>query len=640
MDQNAEFKEKLACDDAFVRREACEQIAEERNPVYIPELVGLLDDEDLGVKEASINALMAIGGSPVAEAIAPLLRKDDPALRNIGVEILESIGQEAVDTITGLLEDSDDDVVKFAVDILSSMPGDARIDTSLTSLVSHSNPNVRASVALCLGKSHAAEAVPVLLRALGDSEEWVKFSAIEGLGLLGGRKSVEALFGVIENETGLIRDAALEAVARVADRDDSVALLPKVRKILKEGDFLSPVSIVDLIEKALMPGSTFKADPGFKEVFFAFFSSSLEEANRAVQMASLKGLGLVRTPQGLTRIFEYSDSLREVDEETGARIVDSVASIVGHDPLPSSVLEQLSRGGRNRAFVIRALGELKSIDAVPHLEALLGDATRDELREIVTALESIGSTDSIDALTRLLGNKDGHTRKTAARALSRLAGAAAVPELFRALKDEVYRDVMEEITDLLSMIPNEQTRDCFAELLKSPGEELREMAARGLGKVAYDDTLPLLRRAASDESASVRKAAYKSMAVLGNDEAEQDVIRGLDDEDHEVRLSVLKGLGNWQGPGVTGAVLRMIEDEDVWVRYHAVNVLGMIGDQSCEDRLLHLLAQDEPPVKAAAAVALERVGTEKSIEVLAGLLDHEDSNVRGAVERAIETLSC
>ncbi len=642
MGENMSIEEMLRDADAYVRRDACESIAESRSGEYVSELVKVLEDTDLGVTEAALNALIAIGGESVAVAVIPTLASEDVAIRNIGIEILEQLGSVAVAPVGEVLGDPDDDVVKFGVDILSKIK-DPRVESLLAPLVEHKNPNVRAAVVLCMGKVDVATAVPTLLKALDDSEEWVRFNAIEGLGHLEDKRALDALFAIIEKESGLVQEAALDAVARIASMEDSIRVLPKVEALMAKGHILSVGAVVELIEKALMPGSTMSLSAESREVFFKCFSEAVGNEDRETQERGLRGLGRLRMPEGIECVLNLIEALQEVDEDMEDLLVDTIASTIGHGALPESVLVELSKGGKSLKVLVRAIADLRSAEAVPVLEGLIKEAGKEEGRLIVEALEKIGSPDSKAVLARLLSHEDGHTRETAARAFAALAADDAVGPIFEALKVEPYKDVMEKMTDALTLIPSEEVKDGFCSLIESEKDSLREMGARGLGMVCYEGVLDSLRKAAADDNVSVRKAAYRSMTMLGIAEAIDDLVVALSDPDDDVKLSVMKGLSGWTGTALKEALIKALKDPNVWVRYHAVTLLGDIPIEEAggiEELILRLMETDEPPVLAASAGALGKIGTELSLERVVQYIDHEDSNVSAAVEGAMEMLSC
>lgn len=629
----------LSSEDPCVRRDACETLGAGRCCEYIPHLAARLSDEDFGVRESALNALIAIGGRDVADAVAPLLKTESASLRNMGIEILEQLGPDAFPAIAALLNDPDDDVVKFAVDIISNTR-EERATGLLFAIMNHRNPNVRASVAVCLGRLRAASSVPALLGALEDAEEWVRYSAVEGLGLIQDRMALAPLLKLIEKDSGLIKDAAIDAASKIASPEDAPAVLKQLEPLVKRGKVLNVPAVMELLEKALEPGSDFRPGKELKQTYFNMFARAVEESDRSGKMKALRGIALLKDPEGIKEVFRFIDGLKEVDEDTEEFLVGIISSLAGRGPLPGIFMERLAMGGKSLRVIVRTLGEIRSHEAVPVLKDLMGKVAKHELREVVAALESIGSPSSVEVLYQSLKNTDGHTRKIAARALASLAGPAAVPSLFDALRGEVYRDVVEEITDVLALIPSDAVKKGLCELLSDEQEHLREMGARGLGSIGDEESLGNLIRAASDGSPAVRKAVYKSMARLGIPTAVDQIVKGLEDPDDDVKLSVMKGLGGWGGDRIKDALVRALDDRNIWVRYHAVVLLGELGDPCVEDLVIEKLLKDEAPVKAAAARAIERLGSIGAVDHLEKFLNHPDPSVRSAVEGALESLRC
>ncbi|MBI5886837.1 MAG: HEAT repeat domain-containing protein [Deltaproteobacteria bacterium] len=633
---------RLGSVDAALRREACEAIFElaDGREGFIPRLTELLQDTDAGVKEAALNALVSIGGRQVADSVAPFLRSSDAPLRNIAIEALQQLGPVILPAISGLLTDKDDDVVKFAVDILAGM-GDKRAVLMLKGLLGHANPNVRASVAVCLGRIKAPESVRALIEALSDSEEWVRFSALEGIGHLQDKAALPRLLELIERETGLLREAAIDAAANIAGPSDCAGILMKLKPAVVNGRVSNVASVVELLEKALSPASSFTPSDTFRKVYFDYFCAAMRDCDRPCALESLRGLGLLKLPGGLAKVFEFINSSKEITEEEELALVDVIISIaLAARTLPPILAQELKKGGKNFSIAVRAMGGMKSEEAVPILQGLMGSVAKHELRDVVSALESIGSLGSVEALAGSLRSKDGHARKIAARALASLAGEGAVTPLLEAVRVEVYRDVLEDMTDVLAHIPTDAVKKGFYGLLSESNEQLREMGARGLGLIGDAESVACLRTASADKNPGVRKCVYNALARIGLPEAADAVIAGLKDDDDEVKLSVMKALGGWSGDRINRALMEALGDTNVWVRYNAVQLLGEMRVTGAEDAVIGLLRGDEAPVKAAAAKALAAIGSKKSVAALTELLAHPDSNVKAAVTHALGILRC
>ncbi len=633
------LRQMLADTDQGVRRDACDFIRDERRTGFLPELVALLSDHDQSVREAAINALTAIRGKEVASSVAPLLKSDDAALRNIGVEVLEELGAEAVSTIAKLLDDRDDDVIKFAIDMIANIR-DENAEKILVDLIDHPNPNIRASVAVCLGRIKAKGAIGALLKASRDAEEWVRFSAVEGLGYLGDSSAFEPLIEIMDRDTGLVKDAALEALSRISTDRDSGHILFKIQDLIKAKSVHSMDAVFELVEKAFSPSSAFKPSAELRESLFRFFSDALNEAERAVQEKALKGLGIIKSPEGLRMVFSYAETLHEIDEDCEKLLVDVIASMADEPPLSPVFREQMEKGGVTAMLAVKAVGEIRSEEAIPLLAGLVDRVDQHELRTVMGAIEAIGLDSSVQVLLKSLESTDGHTRKISARALLATAGEDAVKSVFEALNAEKYRDVMEVMTDSLANIPSDEVKEGFFRLLKSDKDALRVMGARGLGVIGDESALASLKALASDANPEVRKTAYKSLAKLGLTDAEDAVLAGLKDNNDDVRISIIKTLSGWEGEKIKAALVHALGDGNMWVRYHAVAKLAEMPDKDVVSALIYALDTDEPPVKVAVVKAFASIGTEECRDALKDFADHPDANVSKAAREAMELLKC
>ena len=108
-----------------------------------------------------------------------------------------------------------------------------------------------------------------------------------------------------------------------------------------------------------------------------------------------------------------------------------------------------------RAAAARILGEMgpKAKDAVPDLQAALGDADTEVRRSAARALGDIGgaSKPSVPALGKALKDPDAQVRQSAAYALGRIGDPLAKPMLEAARKDtndNVKREAKEALKAL------------------------------------------------------------------------------------------------------------------------------------------------------------------------------------------------
>ena len=644
MPTTEEIKKLLSSEDPTDRRIGCGELELDWSNDFIPDLVGMLADDNIGVREAVVNALIASNAPESAEAIAPLLESDEPVMRNMVVEIFTQLGDAAKDTVVRLTESRDDDISKFAVDILA-LWGDPDTLPALAHLCAHENSNVRAGLADALGAVGGSRSFDILLLLLNDEEEWVRFSAVEALGRFDGADiPVEPLLEVLDNDSMLVKTGTMEVICKVATPEHCTAILTRFRDLLRDKYRLPVSAVVDMLEKAASKEwgeGCRRLLWSFKDVFFDFFITSLTEEDSEIRKKALKGLAYLHDERGIAGAVEYLEGLDNIEEEDEQMFVDAIVSMADNGTMPEAVLSKMKEKTKYLKLYIRVAGVLGVKSMVPVFSEMVGAVGKEELRAIVEALEKIETSESVELLKSLLKSDESHVRRVSARSLGNLIGTEAVPLLFDALKSEPYKDVMEELTNALAGIPSQDVFDGFVELVGNEKSLLRSMAAMGLGEIGGEGVFEDLKTCAGDEDLGVRKTAYQALSRLNFDDALHALVVGLKDSHADVRLTVLKALdvSNKQyGDDFGQSLVGLLSDENMWVRYMATQHIGELGYEQAEDALLEIIKIDEPPVKAAVAKALEKVGTMKSIPILQELADYPDESVNEAVMEAIESI--
>jgi HEAT repeat protein len=79
-------------------------------------------ERDSSVRSVLFSSAARLGGAVVAEALLPLLRSEDPGLRNGAIEVLSGLPNAVAPHIERLLHDADGDVRIFSVNLLGDLP--------------------------------------------------------------------------------------------------------------------------------------------------------------------------------------------------------------------------------------------------------------------------------------------------------------------------------------------------------------------------------------------------------------------------------------------------------------------------------------------------------------------------------------
>jgi HEAT repeat protein len=106
--------------DATVRRWAARDLAS--HPAAAAALCARLGEEtDASVRAVIFSSAARLGGAVVVQSLLPLLRSEDPALRNGAIEVLAGQPDAVAPHIDRLLADADGDVRIFTVNLLGDL---------------------------------------------------------------------------------------------------------------------------------------------------------------------------------------------------------------------------------------------------------------------------------------------------------------------------------------------------------------------------------------------------------------------------------------------------------------------------------------------------------------------------------------
>lgn len=190
-----------------------------------------------------------------------------------------------------------------------------------------------------------------------------------------------------------------------------------------------------------------------------------------------------------------------------------------------------------RGRLVEAVRSLGSV-ALPALqEALLSPAWY-LVRNALTLLPEVADADQVPAVTPLLRHPEPRVRRTAVRALWKLAGAGAEHALLARIKD-TDAETLQEILFVLGQMRSESCLGPVTDLAKDKRvvERLRIQALETLGQIGSPKAIPVfldcLRRKgffSSGESSAIRLASAKGLAALQTPEAREALKRVVEGE--------------------------------------------------------------------------------------------------------------
>ncbi len=448
--------------DSSKRRSAAEALSEGDERAVYP-LIKALRDENFGVQDAAIRSLIEIKGESTAYMLLPLLR-ENAFLRNTAIMIIKEVGREAVPLLAPLLKDHDDDVRKFALDLIQDIKYCDYPEKLVDRLENDLNPNVRAAAAKALGALKYRAAEPQLMDALRD-EEWVCFSAIEALTDLEpeDERCLHSIAALLNSPSEAIRFAALEALGKIGS---PLSAKPIVDHISKTDGYEKNAAIKSLVRIGDIP-----LIPGIS----ANLIELLRDGDWEDRLIAMKGLVALKEKSAIPYMIDIAGSYDASvpDNEEKVFIIREAVKNFGCNKYLLDILNDGSMKFRGRSIAVDIIGDLNCREAVPALIKLLKDQCRDVKRSAVNSLAKTEGDETKESLIDSINEHDSHVRKTAVISLGKIREKDAFEPLMKFLHTEKYHDVIcEFVKSLLNINPS-----LFLSRIDEYSADIREIAA-------------------------------------------------------------------------------------------------------------------------------------------------------------------
>lgn len=624
--------------DPSIRRESAEALATLDQSQAVNPLIEGLRDENPGVQEAAVAALIRIGGSRVVSSLVPLLR-EDVGTRNLALEVLEQTGSAGLDILLPLLSHDDANIRKFIVDTLGKL-GDRRAIPPLITTLQDRDPNVRGSAAEGLGHLRAREAVPQLLGLLDDNE-WVVFTVIEALGYIADPAALPALMALLKDGSETIRYAVIDALGKFSD---SAACVKPMLDLMRSADReLRDLLTKNIITLADTNGLDLKSMVN-PEWFVLVLEDAVQADQEDVVMAGIKGFEMIKSSAGTAAILGSLEGVSTKFQARADEIFDQAGRALLRCGDGSALMAALaSPVERVVSLAAETLGKLQAREAVqPLAQLILQHGDRDVRRQALKALGRIGDPIAIRCVTCALEDENGHVRAAAATVLGNWIDQSGIEPLCERLLVEPFADVRAAILDTLCANPHPLIGEVLMGLLlHHEREEVREAAARGLGRLRPPAALRPLLDVAGDPSWLVRAAIIEAIGRYPVRAAFEALRLALTDDHEKVRLASLLALAVRGEPDIEEILLvQGLGDSDLWVRYRAAEALGVRHAEAALSALALIAKSDHEPsfLRRIAIEALGQLGDLRAGETISELMWDHNPDVSAAAAQALDAL--
>lgn len=251
-------------------------------------------------------------------------------------------------------------------------------------------------------------------------------------------------------------------------------------------------------------------------------------------------------------------------------------------------------------------------DTVAEQIAALTDDDWAIREEAAMLLGTMRDPRAVGPLVSLLRDSDRAVREAAIGALTAI-GEPSVPVLGLCLSDP-QPAVQEAASTVLASIADSRVLAPLIASLKNSDWIVRMQAARALGRINDQTSVPHLIPLLQDKVKAVREETSTALAAIG-----EPALPALRDAtthgDWLVRLHAVEALGKTKSSLAVEPLLSLLfNDHDSAVREDAIRALGDIGDPQAVEYLLTVMK--EPGLRILAIDALGRIGDRRAVPML------------------------
>jgi HEAT repeat protein len=608
----------LADVDWRVRKEAATTAVriEPRTAVTFALARALGTRDDIGLRNAAVEALVGMGPDAVPFALDALIRLDAEG-RKLAIEVLAGVPTlEGMRALKACLGDENANVAVAAADGLgrAALAGEEARELAVRGLCACLNPD-DASVQIP-ARTHLRLAALGSLRSLQASLEWPLLEPLMQDPLL--RK---AALGV----AGITTDTRALRVLAEACADPSASLANEA--VLALGRWAFEVEAVRTSDNECVDvlGTILRANPDACLRASTLATDDSEDVE--LRRAALLILGLAGDPRDVSTV---ADAL---GDERLACHAEAALRMFGADAMEPLVVASRTAAPSLRGATLSMLPQLSS-----HKNETL-DALREAVLEacpdvVAAALKSVGLVGGASELSLVVARVRDPVAKVAGAAQAALLSLAGRhPAAARAMTlgiDPLGDDalvatlVFDALAAESSLLASEAS---FLEVAVTHRDGLvRRAALEALASTGSPDAARAASRSLADEEPAVANAAIRALGRLGRGEELASLAATTRDS---ARLgAILRALNEADPIRAFAAARPLLREGEAAVAAVAVDVVGALDTDARFDALMAAVDHPDPHVGKLALTQLSKRGDERAVIALSRALEHDVLAIR------------
>ncbi|MFK8183039.1 MAG: HEAT repeat domain-containing protein [Phormidesmis sp.] len=298
-----------------------------------------------------------------------------------------------------------------------------------------------------------------MLRSQDLNERLVAAKALQHLG---DEDTIEALIGVLDDDSPSVQEIAITALWEMAN---PVVVKPLLKCLGSDREEAVRTEALSALKEIVAPDDLLT------------LLDTLQTGDEQTQLNVLVLLRKIHDAQALGYILPFFDSASPALREASIVTLRYLNQVVRCEP--ALALAKDTSAEVRRATML-TLGHLTDAEVVPLLcKSLATDSDWQVRRNAAQALDLHETADALSALTQAMEDDHWQVRKFTTRALQGIATPATMPCLIKALSDE-YSDVRRDAAIALGKIGHPDALPPLTQTLDDPDRDVQIFSSRAI----------------------------------------------------------------------------------------------------------------------------------------------------------------
>jgi HEAT repeat protein len=403
-DELQEIKTRLGSEESDERLWAVYDLENFPPEETVDLLVSAMEDDHRAVREAASEVLGSVPPELSTAKLVPLLGSPRIKVRNITAALLTRYGDAAVEKLIEALEDGNEDVRKFAADILGLNGSELSVEGLCKASLDDPVENVSVSAIEALGKIASPKALPTLYKIIEEKKVMV-LESIEAIGLIGSAESVPFLVKHLKNDDIMVTFSVIDALGNIGSRNTIQPLIellkennaileePICRAILKIGERNKINVFNDYADVLLEPAlNSFSDEANAEYDDLIAFQLNLNPSRTVLKsffdhshkLPSALLVTMINQVKGEASLLEkIKETTKHYDDWVSYTAIEALSAYSPEEAAP--ILIELLENGRETTVVatIKTVVKLTLKEAKPKLESLTR-AENEDIRAVAS----------------------------------------------------------------------------------------------------------------------------------------------------------------------------------------------------------------------------------------------------------------